>query len=50
VIVGSDAELAFNLADCFVLGGIALLTIAALRLAVRHRDPAPGVDDRGATS
>jgi hypothetical protein len=41
VIVGSDFELAFNLADCFVLGGIVLLTVAALRLAVRYRDLLP---------
>jgi hypothetical protein len=41
VIVGSDFELAFNLADCFALGGIVLLTIAALRLAVRYRDLLP---------
>jgi hypothetical protein len=41
VIVGSDFELAFNLGDCFVLGGIVLLTVAALRLAVRHRDLLP---------
>jgi hypothetical protein len=41
VIVGSDFELAFNLADCFALGGIVLLTVAALRLAVRYRDLLP---------
>jgi hypothetical protein len=41
VIVGSDAELAFNLADLFALGGIVLLTAAALRLTVRHRHLLP---------
>jgi hypothetical protein len=41
VIVGGDFELAFNLADLFVLGGIVLLAIAALRLAVRYRHLLP---------
>jgi hypothetical protein len=41
VIVRGDVELAFNLADVFVLSGIVLLTVAALRLAVRHRELLP---------
>ena len=41
VIVRGDAEIAFNLADLFVLGGIVLLTVAALRLAVRYRHVLP---------
>ena len=41
VIVGKDFELAFNLADLFVLGGIVLVTVAALRLAVRYRHVLP---------
>ncbi|HEY6030217.1 MAG TPA: signal peptidase II [Gaiellaceae bacterium] len=34
-------RLAFNLADTFVLAGIALLSLAAMRLAVRHRHLLP---------
>lgn len=41
VIVRGDVELAFNLADLFVLAGIVLLTVAALRLAVRYRHVLP---------
>ena len=41
VIVRGDLELAFNLADLFVLSGITLLTVAALRLAVRYRHLLP---------
>jgi hypothetical protein len=41
VIVSGDFEVAFNLADLFVVGGIVLLTVAGLRLAVRHRDLLP---------
>lgn len=41
VIVRGDLELAFNLADLFVLGGIVLLTVAAARLAVRYRHLLP---------
>jgi hypothetical protein len=41
VIARGDLELAFNLADLFVLGGIALLTVAALRLTVRYRHVLP---------
>ncbi len=41
VIVRGDLELAFNLADLFVLGGIVLLAVAALRLAVRYRHLLP---------
>jgi hypothetical protein len=41
VIVRGDFELAFNLADLFVLGGIVLLTAAALRLTVRYRHLLP---------
>ena len=41
VIVSGDVEFAFNLADLFVLGGIALLTVAALRLTVRYRHLLP---------
>jgi hypothetical protein len=41
VIVRGDLELAFNLADLCVLGGIVLLTVAALRLTVRYRHLLP---------
>jgi hypothetical protein len=41
VIVRGDLGLAFNLADLFVLGGISLLTVAALRLAVRYQHLLP---------
>lgn len=41
VVVLGDLELAFNLADLFVLGGIAVLNVAALRLAVRYRHLLP---------
>ena len=41
VIVNGDMELAFNLADLFALGGIVLLTVAALRLTVRYRHVLP---------
>jgi Signal peptidase (SPase) II len=41
VIVDSDWDIAFNLADLFVLSGIVLLTAGSLRLAVRHRDLLP---------
>ena len=41
VIVGRDWELAFNLADLYVLGGIVLLTAAALRVTVRYRHVLP---------
>ena len=41
VIVRGDLELAFNLADLFVLGGIVLLTLAAVRLTVRYRHLLP---------
>jgi Signal peptidase (SPase) II len=41
VIISGDFEVAFNLADLFVVGGIVLLTVAGLRLAVRHRDLLP---------
>jgi hypothetical protein len=41
VIASGDRELAFNLADLFALGGIALLTVAAVRLTVRYRHVLP---------
>jgi hypothetical protein len=41
VIASGDQELAFNLADLFALGGIALLTVAAVRLTVRYRHLLP---------
>jgi hypothetical protein len=41
VIASGDQEVAFNLADLFALGGIALLTVAAVRLTVRYRDRLP---------
>jgi Signal peptidase (SPase) II len=41
VIVRGGLELAFNLADLFALGGIVLLTVAALRLTVRSRHLLP---------
>jgi Signal peptidase (SPase) II len=36
-----NVELAFNLADVFVLAGIALAIAATLQLAIRHRDLLP---------
>jgi hypothetical protein len=41
VIDHRDFELAFNLADLFVLAGIVLSTVAALRLTVRYRHVLP---------
>jgi hypothetical protein len=41
VIVLGDLELAFNLADLFVLGGVVLLTVSAVRLTVRYRHLLP---------
>jgi hypothetical protein len=41
VIASGDQELAFNLADLFALGGIALLTVAAVRLTLRYRHRLP---------
>jgi hypothetical protein len=41
VIASGDQEIAFNLADLFALGGIALLTVAAVRLTVRYRHRLP---------
>jgi hypothetical protein len=41
VVALGDLELAFNLADLFVLAGIAVLNVAALRLAVRYRHLLP---------
>jgi hypothetical protein len=41
VIVRGDLELAFNLADLLVLGGVVLLGVAGLRLAVRYRHLLP---------
>ena len=41
VVLGRYLELAFNLADLFVLAGIAVLNVAALRLAVRYRHLLP---------
>ena len=41
VIVRGDLELAFNLADLFVLAGTVLLAVAVLRLAVRYRHLLP---------
>ena len=41
VIVGGGLDVAFNLADLFVLGGIVLLVVASLRLAVRYRHLLP---------
>jgi lipoprotein signal peptidase len=41
VIDHRDFELAFNLADLFVLGGLVLVTVAALRITVRYRHVLP---------
>ena|SRR5215475_2031043 len=41
VIYGRDQELAFNLADLYVLAGILLLTASSLRVAVRYRHCLP---------
>jgi len=41
VIGRGELELAFNLADLFVLGGIVLLTVAAVRLTARYRHLLP---------
>jgi hypothetical protein len=41
VVVRGDLELAFNLADVFVLCGTVLLAVATLRLAVRYRHLLP---------
>jgi hypothetical protein len=41
VLDDGDFEIAFNLADLFVLGGIVLLTVTALRVAVLNRHVLP---------
>ena len=41
VIVNDEWVTAFNLADLFALGGIVLLTVAAVRLTVRYRHVLP---------
>ena len=41
VIDHQDFELAFNLADLFVLAGIVMVTVSALRLTVRYRHVLP---------
>jgi Signal peptidase (SPase) II len=41
VIHSGDLELAFNLADLFALAGIAVLTVAAVRLTLRYQHLLP---------
>jgi hypothetical protein len=41
VVVRGDLEIAFNLADLFVVAGIVLLNVSTLRVAVRYRHLLP---------